>query len=207
MKRTALALGAVGVVAFAVASPLCAADRAGKAPIAVDSNASGSGRSPKQVAGALVGVAPLVSSAALASDGGTPLLVKQRIAIEVSWPESEKDVGRTFRLVLLGSGPLRADTGVVTGSTIEVSSVIRDGRRVATFMSVQTLTGKRGTLRIRSVDETSEAGSGYRAGAITWSVGGGTGAYLGLSGNGRGAIVITPQGPATQRYEGYVSKR
>ncbi len=165
-------------------------------------------RTPKQLAAALVGMALLVSSSALASDRATALLVKkQRIAIEVSWPESEKDVGRTFRLIPLGSGPLRADTGVVTGSTIEVSSVIRDGRRVATFMSVQSLTGKHGTLRIRNVDETSEAGSGYRAGAITWSVSGGTGAYLGLSGNGRGAIVITSQGPATQRYEGYVSKR
>ena len=163
--------------------------------------------SRKQFAAALAGVAVLVSASALASGGAAePLVKKQRIAIEVSWPLSEKDFGRTFRLIPLESGPLGAATGAVTGSTTEASDVIRDGQRVVTFGSVQTLTGKRGTLRIRSDSETSEAGGGYRAGPITWSASGGTGAYLGLSGSGRGAIVITPQGPATQRYEGYVSK-
>ena len=159
-----------------------------------------------RIVGALVCLLGVLLTLVLVSAGAAgPVVKKQRIAIE-----ERSSVGAssgTFTLIPLTPGPVKADSGTFTFSATEKPTVIRDGQRVTTYVGVDQLRGKHGTLRIPNVTSATDAASGYSAGTVTWSLSRGTGVYSGLSGGGRGAGVLTPQGAISTRYEGYVSVR
>ena len=85
---------------------------------------------------------------------------------------------------------------------------MREGQRVAIYDSVvETLTGKRGTLVIRSRIDWVEAGSGYHIGTGTWKVMRGTGQYARTAGGGRRGDVYLDSGPWSGRNEGFLARR
>ena len=157
----------------------------------------------RQLAGAVVAIAAISLSSALVSSGTAgPLVKKQRIAIEERVAHGARS--GTFTLIPLTPGPLKADSGTFTFSVTTEPTIIRNGQSITTYKGVDELKGKRGTLRIPNVTAATAAGGGYGAGTATWSIRSGTGAYAGLKGSGRGAVVGTPEADLT-RYEGYVS--
>ena len=154
-------------------------------------------------AGAALVAAGAFLSASVSVGSARALANKQRIAIE------EKSTlgthGGTFRLIPLTPGPVKADSGTFTYTAQPLPTAIRNGQRVARYTGTDTLTGKRGTLYISNTTASTDAGGGYSVGTGTWSVGGATGAYVGLNGRGRAAAVGTPGGLTISRYEGYVT--
>ncbi len=151
-----------------------------------------------------VAVAAILLGAVLVSVGAAePTARKQRIAIE-----EKVQLGATsgtFTIIPLTPGPTKADSGTFTFSATTQPTAIRGGQSVTTYKGVDELKGKRGTLRVPAVTTSTDAGGGYGAGTATWSIGGGTGAYAGLEGGGRGTVVGTPRGTVFTRYEGYVT--
>ena len=110
-----------------------------------------------------------------------------------------------FKLIPLTSGPIKADAGTVTFTGSLRGSTIKGGQDVKTYAGVDELVGKRGTLRIKAQNTSTESGFGYQGGVSTWSIAGGGGAYAGLKGGGHGTVVATPSRTAIGRYEGYVT--
>ena len=131
-------------------------------------------------------------------------VAKQRIAIEEKTTVSFAGTG-TFRLIPLTPGPLRADSGSFTFFGGFRGITIRGGQEVKTYAGLDTLDGKRGTLRVKATSTSTDSGFGYDGGGSTWSFVEGTGSYASLKGGGRGTIVSTPSGTVLSRYEGYVT--
>ena len=111
----------------------------------------------------------------------------------------------TFKLIPLTPGSVKADNGTFTFSIKPRPSVLVSGQRVTTYGGADELTSKRGTLEIRSVTRSTEAGGEYLVGSGTWSAAGGTKAYAGLRANGMGSSILTPRKVIFSRYEGFVS--
>lgn len=153
---------------------------------------------------ALLTVASLVLvSAPLA---GSAASKPQRVAIEVKSTVGSR--GGDFVLTPLGSGPLESDAGTIT-DTVSQKHVVRGGQSVIIFTLTSTWTGKRGTMVLRERIEDVAGGGGYRVGTGVWSVlsAKGTDQYAGLSGSGRSAYALTPQGCCVLiRYEGLVTQ-
>jgi hypothetical protein len=111
----------------------------------------------------------------------------------------------TFVFHALTSGPLDLDSGRYTLAAAEEPFVIRNGQGIAIYITIATLTGKRGTLVIRSRAEFVGAGNGSTVGTGAWSLLRGTGAYDGATGGGRVAVVVaTPRGFTSSQYEGFL---
>jgi hypothetical protein len=154
------------------------------------------------------GVAVLVAVVFLpvsASAGQARALVKkQRIAIEERIAPAAQS--GTFRLIPLTPGAVKADSGTLTYTAQQLPTVMPDGQRTARYKGIDTLSGKRGTLRISNATASTDAGGGYSVGTGTWSLGHGTNKYTGLIGNGRASVAGTPSGLIITRYEGYVAE-
>lgn len=146
----------------------------------------------------------LVCSASLAAGGAAGLsAARQRIAIEERLVSG--DSSGTFALIPLTAGSIKADSGTFKGSIEARPTVVVDGQRVTTYSGTETLTGKRGTLRIRSVTRTTDAGGEYVVGDGSWSLTtGGTKAYATLRASGASSGVVTPRKVIFTRHEGYV---
>lgn len=130
----------------------------------------------------LVALAAAVTLASVAAAG--PDAAKQRVAINVKFHE------RTFVLSPFQAGPLKRDSGTMTGNTANgpCRDVIRDGQKVAVCSGRSTLTGNRGTLTIRTQEEWVDSGNAPCGIAVgTWKVVRGTGQYAGIAGGGRSA--------------------
>lgn len=129
---------------------------------------------------AALAAAVILTSVAAAGPNGA----KQRVAINVKFHAS------TFVLSPFQAGALKHDSGTNFGNTANGScrDVIRDGQDVDVCSGRSTLTGKRGTLTIRTREEWVNSGNAACGiGFGTWKVVRGTGQYAGIAGGGRSA--------------------
>jgi hypothetical protein len=135
--------------------------------------------------GRLVVLALAAAVTLTAGAAGGPIATKQRVAITMKFHAS------TFVLFPFRAGTLKYDSGTITDNAPNAScrKVIRDGQEVRVCNGGQwTLTGKRGTLTIRTPQEWVNPGSGGCGVAFgTWKVVRGTGEYAGIAGGGRSA--------------------
>ena len=147
----------------------------------------------------LVAIAAAVTLTAVAA-GGTAA-TKQRVAINMKFHES------TFVLSPFRAGALKYDSGTMTGNTANGSchDVIRDGQKVGVCSGRSTLTGKWGTLTIRTQEEWVDSGNAACGiGFGTWKVVRGTGQYAGIAGGGRSAYEAHCQ-KWYARHEGFLT--
>ena len=132
---------------------------------------------------ALVTLAMAVTLTSVAAAG--PAATKQRVAINMTFHRS------TFVLTPLQAGAVKSDSGTITDKApnAHCRKVIRDGQEANVCKGGRwTLTGKRGTLTIRTPAEWVEPGSGGCGVAFgTWNVVRGTETYAGVVGGGRSA--------------------
>jgi hypothetical protein len=158
------------------------------------------------VAGALVALAVGSAGRTSAAPAGA-VAGKQRIAIAVKQP-LEARTG-SFVLEVLTPGPLARASGstmFASGPTPVFIGRIVGGQRVDRFRGTDTLKGKDGTLTIRLQVDFVSAGNRYQVGAGTWSIVRGTGAYAGLTGGGRSALVSPPGKFGFAQHEGFVTE-
>jgi hypothetical protein len=97
-----------------------------------------------------------------------------------------------------------------SGTTSSVWSeriVMRAGQRIAIDDGVETLKGKRGSVRTRFRIEWVDAGNGYHVASSTWKVVRGTGRYAQIAGGGRGGGMWLERGkgPWSGRSEGFLT--
>jgi hypothetical protein len=162
---------------------------------------------------ALTGLAvvAVVSAGRASASSDSPVASKQRVAVQVKLPLAARTA--TFVLDALTPGPLAPDSGstiFTSGPTPVFSGRIIRGQRVDRFRGTSTLTGKHGTLVISQQVDFVSAGNRYMVGAGTWSIVRGTGAYAGLKGGGRSALVSPPAPPGRfgfAQHEGFVTTR
>ncbi len=146
------------------------------------------------LAGALVGMT--TSSAAPAAHG-------QRIAIDKQLvPPGDHG---SFRLTAITGGAIGTDSGTWTYVETRSSKGVRDGQGFTRNLGTSTFSSSRGTIVFREDETVVDITVNLRAiGAGVWSLVRGSGAYKGLSGNGRMAGWYTPTGSNFERYEGYL---
>jgi len=156
---------------------------------------------------ALVALAAAVTLTSIAAAEPNP--AKQRVAIDLKlWPQ------KTFVFTPLQAGPLKRDSGTIRHDFLSISGrdVMRDGLKVTIYDGgVATLTGRLGTLTIRTrnewIDFARDAngdGQNDGIGTGTWKVVRGTGQYAGIAGKGRlGHIGLGS--PWYARYEGMLT--
>jgi hypothetical protein len=160
-------------------------------------------------------VAPVMTTLALftvavlvlvSATPASPAASKQRVVLEAK--KTYGPGGGTFVVTTLGPGPLTSDSGEFTFRA-SPKNVVRSGQSIIVFSTTTSFTGKRGTLVFRGPFDQVAAGNGYRVATGDWSIvtARGTGQYAGLSGSGRSAYVVTPQGRLFTRWEGFVTKR
>jgi hypothetical protein len=150
-------------------------------------------------------VVALTSGAEPESDPGKKRTAIQRVAIVSEGVQNTSGAGQ-FALRPLEAGAVTRDSGTVSATWSE-RVVMRAGQRVAIDNGVETLKGKRGSLRTRFRIEWVEAGNGYFVGDGTWKVVRGTGQYAEIAGGGRGGHVWLERGrgPWSSRLEGVLS--
>ncbi len=84
---------------------------------------------------------------------------------------------------------------------------MRDGQAIDINDPQMTLTWKRGTLVVRNRIGLVDIPDGWAVFTGTWKVIRGTGDYAGLSGGGRGAGVMLPNGNVKSQFEGFLSPK
>jgi hypothetical protein len=129
-----------------------------------------------------------------------PAGVKQRIAIQVKGGASA-----SFVLTALMSGAIKRDIGAATFCCWSSRHIMRDGQAVELNDPQMTLTGKQGTLVLRNRIGWVDIPDRWAVFTGTWKVISGTGDYAGLSGGGRGAGAMLPNGIGKSRFEGFLS--
>jgi hypothetical protein len=144
---------------------------------------------------ALAALAALaVTLAAVAAAG--PVAAKQRVAI--------KENG-SFVLTPLTQGAIKRDTGGASFCCWTERHTMRDGEAIDINDPKMTLTLKRGTLVISNQIGFVDIPDGWTVFTGTWKVIRGTGDYAGLSGGGRRAGVMLPNGNVKSQFEGFLS--
>ncbi len=157
-------------------------------------------KAPQAILVALAVAVTLTSGAAAGSDAA-----KQRVAITTQAAQPTKV--SPFVFTPLQAGPLKPDSGKLTGAVPVERVVMRDGQKVSIYDGSATLKGKLGSLVIRYRDEYVDAGNGYHVGTGTWKVVRGTGQYAQVTGGGRTGNVWLDRGPWSSREEGVLTLR
>jgi hypothetical protein len=111
----------------------------------------------------------------------------------------------SFVLTPLTSGAIKLDTGAATFCCWSSRHIMRGGQAIELNNPQMTLTGKRGTLVARNRIGWVDIPDGWAVFTGTWKVISGTGDYAGLSGVGRGAGAMLPNGIGKSRFEGFLS--
>jgi hypothetical protein len=132
---------------------------------------------------------------------GEPLAGRQRISI------TGKGETHTFVLTPLTAGALRRDSGRFSDCCWRERIVVRAGQKVEINDPIATYTGQRGTFVLRYRVEWVNAGNGYTVGTGAWKVIRGTGAYAGVTGEGRSAATWLRDSFVSFRAEGLVQGR
>ena len=131
-------------------------------------------------------------------NSGGDVASKQRIAI------TGKGDKHTFVLTPLTGGKLRRDSGTFSDCCWSERVVVRDGQRIELENPLATYVGRNGTLVVRYRVEWVNAGNGYTVGTGTWKIVRGTGAYEGITGDGRSGAAWSGNTFAGLRAEGWV---
>lgn len=131
----------------------------------------------------LVALAVAVTLASVAAAG--PATAKQRVSIAI---KGDTGPNGTFVLTPLQSGALKRDSGGAAVALKGPRVVVLDGQRIEKWTLTWTLTGKRGSLTTREHNDWIDTGDAF-IGVGTWQVVKGSGAYAGITGNGRTAQV------------------
>jgi len=147
----------------------------------------------------IVTLVGLIAGATFAFAGSNA--TKQRIAI------TGKGDGHTFVLTPLTRKGLQRDSGTFSDCCWSERVILRDGQRIEIENPLATYVGRRGTLVVRYRVEWANAGNGYTVGTGAWKIVRGTGAYKGLTGNGRSAAAWSGDQFAGVRAEGWVRRR
>jgi hypothetical protein len=146
-----------------------------------------------------IGLAILAASIALSIGASAGAISgKQRVVIQ--WKGASG-----FALTPLTSGKLKGDTGTATFCCWKSRVVTRDGLKVEIGEPKMTLVGQRGTLVASNRMEFLDIRGGYSLFTGTWKVIRGTGDYAQLSGSGRIAGIVLPNGTAKWQREGSLS--
>ncbi len=146
-----------------------------------------------------IGLAILVAAVALIIGVSAGAVSgKQRVVIQ--WKGASG-----FVLTPLTSGKLKGDTGTATFCCWKSRVVMRDGLKVEIGDPKMTLVGQRGTLVASNRMEFLDIRGGYSVFTGTWKVIRGTGDYAQLSGSGRIAGIVLPNGTAKWQREGFLS--
>lgn len=111
----------------------------------------------------------------------------------------------SFVLTPLTVGAIKRDTGSASFCCWTERHIMRDGQAIDINDPEMTLTLKRGTLVVRNRIEFVDIPDGWAVFTGTWKVIRGTGDYAGLSGGGRRAGVMLPNGSVNSRFEGFLS--
>jgi hypothetical protein len=152
---------------------------------------------------ALVAVIAALTLVGVAS--GRSTAAKQRVAIEGKFSFAPEN--GTFKLVPLGGGTLKRDSGKFKGTgNISPSFVRKNGQEVTVITGTDTYQGAKGTLVVSQIIEAAKAGGNYDINTGTWRVIKGTGAYEGYAGGGTFTAVGLPNGTLLFREEGYLAK-
>ncbi|MFL5954639.1 MAG: hypothetical protein ACJ76I_11085 [Gaiellaceae bacterium] len=148
---------------------------------------------------AIVALAAMaVTLAAVAAAG--PVAAKQRVEIQEKGQAS-------FVLAPLTAGAIKRDTGSASFCCWTQRHIVRDGQDVDINDPQMTLTLKRGTLVVRNRIGFVDIPDGWAVFTGTWKVIRGTGDYAGLSGGGRRAGVMLPNGSVKSQFEGFLSPK
>jgi hypothetical protein len=148
------------------------------------------------VVGALAAIAVTLTAVAAA----TPVAAKQRVLIQ--------ETGQApFVLTPLTQGAIKRDTGTATFCCWTQRHIVRNGQGIDIDDPEMTLTLKRGTLVVRNQIGFIDIPDGWAVFTGTWKVIRGTGDYAGLSGGGRRAGVMLPNGSVKSQFEGFLSAK
>ena len=154
----------------------------------------------KAIQALLVALVPAIVLTSAAAAG--PEAAKQRVVITSQASQTTRV--SPFVLTPLQAGPLKRDSGKLTGGSSSGNTVMRDGQEIEIYDLVGTYKGKRGTLVIRLRTEYVDGGNGYHVGTGTWTVVRGTGQYAQITGGGRSGTVWLDRGPWSFRNEGFL---
>lgn len=142
-----------------------------------------------------------VAAATLAAvAAGGPMAAKQRVAIQQAGQSP-------FVLTPLSAGTITRDTGTASFCCWTEHRIMRDGQAIDINDPEMTLTLKRGTLVIRNRIGFVDIPDGWAVFTGTWKVVRGTGDYAGLSGGGRRAGVMLPNGNVKSQFEGFLGPK
>lgn len=112
-----------------------------------------------------------------------------------------------WELIPRTPGPLKRDSGTLSGDGAIALTSILDGQRVNAITGSDRMTGKRGTLVLSQKLVSTDVGSRYSADVGTWKLVSGTGTYKSLTGGGRFAAVGLPGGTLLSSQEGWLTIR
>lgn len=139
-----------------------------------------------------------VTLAAVAAAG--PVAAKQRVAIH-------ENANGSFVLTPLTPGAIKRDTGTASFCCWTERHIMRDGQAIDINDPQMTLTLKRGTLVVGNRIGFVDIPDGWAVFTGTWKVIRGTGDYAGLSGGGRRAGVMLPNGNVKSQFEGFLGPK
>lgn len=149
-------------------------------------------------------VVVLVATNVLASVAAArPEAAKQRVVITSQ--ASQTTQVSPFVLTPLQAGPIKRDSGTLTGGSSSGRAAMRDGQQIDIYDTVATYKGRLGSLVVRFRTEYADGGNGYHVGTGTWKVVRGTGQYARVTGGGRSGTVWLDRGPWSFRNEGFLS--
>ena len=141
---------------------------------------------------AVVALLAIAATLVAAASGGTDSS-KQRVRIDVKGLD-----WIAFVLRPMSHGRVQSDNGAAAFCCWRSWSVTRAGARLEVTNPLITLSGKRGTLKIRERIEWVGLPDDWSIQTGTWKVVGGTGTFAGLSGHGRIASVWAPEADPNQ---------
>ena len=115
------------------------------------------------------------------------------------------DEGGNFEVIPLKAGKVKHDGGTAALAANLKAAVVRGGLKATPVVAVVTAKSKRGTFKLSQKITSVALSCGYSSDRGTWTIGGGTGAYAGVTGSGSLAAVTFPGvGLVNQQNEGYV---
>jgi hypothetical protein len=160
---------------------------------------------------AVFGAAALAGSAATTPTAPWPHGARrcascQRISIHETIFHVGTSQWGTFVLKPLTKGPVKSDSGIFHYVWVSGAGTTQHGHDVAIDRGVDILHGKHGILAIARTLTLLDPAVRPTHGTSTWTVVGGNGAYLDLSGQGIGVTVVTRSETERTTYTGAVRR-
>ena len=152
----------------------------------------------------ILSICVVALTAASVASGG-PAAAKQRVSFVGTF--NTNTGSGNWRLIPLSAGPLKPDSGTLSGSGNIVRRLVRNGQRVDLIVGGDSLTGRHGAFGISQRVESTDVGRRYSADIGTWTFTSGVGVYARVSGGCRCAAVGLPSGVVLVNQEGWLTVR